>query len=80
MDQFTDWKARTPFDKKLVLGIMHRKGHKNFEAREEEVDDNQSKSSEQQDSDDVSMMDSNRNVSGRLMGHGVNSPIMINRT
>lgn len=31
----TNWKVRTNFEKKLVLGIMHRKGHKNFEEQEE---------------------------------------------
>ena len=31
----TNWKVRTNFEKKLVLGIMHRKGHKNFEEKEE---------------------------------------------
>lgn len=30
-----NWKARTTFEKKLVLGIMHRRGHKNFEERED---------------------------------------------
>ena len=29
------WKAKTSIEKKLVLGILHRKGHKNFEEREE---------------------------------------------
>ena len=38
VEQFTNWKARSSFDKKLVLGIMHRKGHKNFEEREEETE------------------------------------------
>ena len=31
----SQWKARTNFEKKLVLGIMHRKGHRNFEEQEE---------------------------------------------
>ena len=25
------WSAKSPMEKKLVLGIMHREGHKNFE-------------------------------------------------
>jgi len=25
------WSAKSPVEKKLVLGIMHREGHKNFE-------------------------------------------------
>lgn len=33
----TGWKAKTSFEKKLVLGILHRKGHKNFEEMEDEV-------------------------------------------
>ena len=28
------WKAKTSVEKKLVLGILHRKGHKNFEEME----------------------------------------------
>lgn len=32
----TGWKAKTSFEKKLVLGILHRKGHKNFEEMEDE--------------------------------------------
>ena len=28
------WKAKTSMEKKLVLGILHRKGHKNFEEME----------------------------------------------
>ena len=32
----TGWTAKTAFEKKLVLGIMHRKGHKNFEELEED--------------------------------------------
>lgn len=26
-----DWTAKTPVEKKLVLGVLHRSGHKNFE-------------------------------------------------
>jgi hypothetical protein len=31
LDNLIGWTARTPMEKKLVLGIMHRDGHKNFE-------------------------------------------------
>ena len=35
IESLSSWKVRTNFEKKLVLGIMHRKGHKNFEEQEE---------------------------------------------
>jgi hypothetical protein len=31
LDNLIGWSAKTPLEKKLVLGIMHREGHKNFE-------------------------------------------------
>ena len=43
LDEFVStlsgWKAKTSFEKKLVLGILHRKGHKNFEEMEDEAID-----------------------------------------
>lgn len=34
------WTAKTPIEKKLVLGIMHRSGHKNFEEASEQQIEN----------------------------------------
>jgi hypothetical protein len=68
--QFTNWKARSSFDKKLVLGIMHRKGHKNFEEQEEEID---YKSEDSHGSSDKSVMVSNRNLSSRKNFKGKDS-------
>jgi hypothetical protein len=31
MSQLVGWTAKTPMEKKLVLGVLHRSGHKNFE-------------------------------------------------
>ena len=31
MKSLVDWVAKTPVEKKLVLGVLHRSGHKNFE-------------------------------------------------
>jgi len=36
VNTFENWRVKSPFEKKLVLGIMHRKGHKNFEEQEDE--------------------------------------------
>ena len=31
------WTAKTNFEKKLILGILHRQGHKNFEHQVDEI-------------------------------------------
>jgi len=31
MSSLVGWTAKTPMEKKLVLGVLHRSGHKNFE-------------------------------------------------
>ena len=35
LQDFDGWKAKTSMEKKLVLGILHRKGHRNFEEMED---------------------------------------------
>ena len=35
ISRLNGWKAKTSIEKKLVLGILHRKGHKNFEEMED---------------------------------------------
>ena len=39
VESLEGFKVKTLPQKKLVLGIMHRKGHKNFEEQENYVDD-----------------------------------------
>ena len=39
VESLKGFKVKTLPQKKLVLGIMHRKGHKNFEEQENNVDD-----------------------------------------
>ena len=34
IDSFVDWKTKTSIEKKLILGVLHRRGHKNFEEKE----------------------------------------------
>lgn len=34
IDNLTGWKVKSTAEKKLVLGIFHNRGHKNFEERE----------------------------------------------
>ena len=36
IESLTGWKVKTAVEKKLVLGIFHSRGHKNFEEREQD--------------------------------------------
>ena len=36
IDNLTGWKVKSTLEKKLVLGIFHSRGHKNFEELEKE--------------------------------------------
>ena len=36
IDSLTGWKIKSSVEKKLVLGILHSRGHKNFEEREQD--------------------------------------------
>lgn len=36
IDSLTGWKVKSSVEKKLVLGIFHSRGHKNFEEREQD--------------------------------------------
>ena len=43
IDKLTGWKCRTNIEKKLVLGVLHRRGHKDFkfeEDRSQNLDNN----------------------------------------
>ena len=34
VDSLTEWKPQTPLEKKLVLGIIHRKNHKDVQFKD----------------------------------------------
>eukprot|EP00353_Schmidingerella_taraikaensis_P007685 CAMPEP_0185572540 /NCGR_PEP_ID=MMETSP0434-20130131/4460_1 /TAXON_ID=626734 ORGANISM="Favella taraikaensis, Strain Fe Narragansett Bay" /NCGR_SAMPLE_ID=MMETSP0434 /ASSEMBLY_ACC=CAM_ASM_000379 /LENGTH=56 /DNA_ID=CAMNT_0028188461 /DNA_START=210 /DNA_END=380 /DNA_ORIENTATION=+ len=36
IDNLTGWKVKSTVEKKLVLGIFHSRGHKNFEELEQD--------------------------------------------
>ena len=36
IDSLTGWKIKSSVEKKLVLGILHSRGHKNFEEKEQD--------------------------------------------
>ena len=40
IDNLVNWKTKSSIEKKLVLGVLHRRGHKDFEEKEqyEEID------------------------------------------
>lgn len=68
------WTAKTPIEKKLVLGIMHRSGHKNFEeASEQQIESYKAGNIVQRKNSHISVSKRKLSISSRL---STQSPLM----